>query len=128
MNSVTKKICVFRHIIQNITLYSRIFLCFQKMPSKCLLDESSLIATCVLYVFVSFRQVVMGGGMASFVANSTVIKENPDKNMCTRTDGRNLTSEWIQDKRSRQLSYHYLSNKNDLNSLDAEGTEYVLGG
>lgn len=73
----------------------------------------------------------MGGGKKSFVANSSSaakeIPNGPDKNMCVRTDGRDLIDEWIKDKKSRQLSYQYLSNTNDLNSLDTERTEYILG-
>lgn len=79
------------------------------------------------------KQVVMGGGKKSFAADNAPstakdISGNPDKNMCVRTDGRNLIDEWIRDKQTRRLSYRYLTNANDMRSLDAERTEYVLGG
>lgn len=79
----------------------------------------------------------MGGGKNSFVANmSTPAILNPkdivlshfvDKNMCTRTDDKNLIKEWIKDKISKQLSYQYLSSVNDIYSLDTKLTDYVLG-
>lgn len=70
----------------------------------------------------------MGGGSASFIPNVVINKNNTDKNMCVRTDRRNLVHEWIQDKQSKQLSYRYLTNKSELlNLLNTENTDYVLG-
>jgi len=70
----------------------------------------------------------MGGGKKSFIGNTTTsVKDDGDKHMCVRTDGRNLINEWIKDKQSRQLSFQYLADENDINSLDVEHTEYILG-
>lgn len=73
----------------------------------------------------------MGGGRRSFAANWSAkegyVKEVVDKNVCARTDGRNLVKEWIEDKAAKQLSYQYLSDESDINLLDTERTEYVLG-
>lgn len=82
--------------------------------------------------YILFQQVIMGGGKRSFLGNSTVAPSKdipflPDKNTCSRTDGRDLIDEWIKDKASKQLSYQYLSNVSDINSLDTENTEYILG-
>lgn len=80
------------------------------------------------------RQVIMGGGRKSFLADPTAKDANHhrnvmmvDKHVCARTDGRNLVNEWIRDKASRRLSYRYLTDETETNSLDAENTEYVLG-
>lgn len=80
----------------------------------------------------------MGGGKNSFVANTSMPPMlNPkdivssffvDKNVCTRTDGKNLIKEWIKDKISKHLSYQYLSSVNDIYSLDTKYTDYILGG
>lgn len=64
----------------------------------------------------------------SFVANSSSIpKEFLDKNMCVRSDGRDLIKEWIKDKKTKKLSHQYLANLNDIQSLDTERTDYILG-
>lgn len=74
----------------------------------------------------------MGGGKRSFLGNSAAsplkdVPFLPDKNMCSRTDGRDLIDEWIKDKASKQSSYRYVSNVSDISSLDTENTEYILG-
>lgn len=70
----------------------------------------------------------MGGGKKSFDGSSPqTAKDVADKQICVRSDGRNLTREWIRDKESRQLPYEYLENADDLNSLDTENTKYILG-
>lgn len=70
----------------------------------------------------------MGGGRKSFDAESSSnLKDISDKNMCTRTDGKNLINEWIRDKAFRGLSHKFLDNIYDINMLDTENTDYVLG-
>jgi len=80
------------------------------------------------------RQVIMGGGRKSFHAASTESGDarRPkdvmvDRHVCARTDGRNLVGEWIRDKASKRLSHRYLTDETDVNSLDTENTQYVLG-
>lgn len=70
----------------------------------------------------------MGGGKKSFDGNSLqTAKDVTDKHMCIRSDGRNLTHEWISDKVSKQLPFEYLENTKDLYSLDTKNKDYVLG-
>ncbi|XP_050425279.1 alkaline phosphatase-like isoform X2 [Adelges cooleyi] len=73
-------------------------------------------------------KVIMGGGRQSFVANTTAtLKEINDKRVCRRTDGKNLVDDWIKDKSSKHSSYRYLTNTNDIVSMNTETTDYVLG-
>lgn len=73
-------------------------------------------------------KVIMGGGKKSFEANSPPNpKEHVDKSLCVRTDRRDLIREWIDDKLSNNLSHQLLTNVSDIQMLDTEQTEYILG-
>lgn len=70
----------------------------------------------------------MGGGRQSFVANpkASTLK-NADKKVCIRSDGKNLVDDWIRDKTSKNSSYRYVTNLNDMISTNVETTDHVLG-
>ncbi|CAI6360593.1 unnamed protein product [Macrosiphum euphorbiae] len=73
-------------------------------------------------------KVIMGGGKKSFEANSPPNpKEQVEKSLCVRTDGKDLIREWIDDKLSNNLSHQFLTNVRDIRLLDTKQTEYILG-
>lgn len=72
--------------------------------------------------------VIMGGGRQCLVSSATDSTNDPiDKYSCIATDGRNLIDDWQNDKRDRQLSYAVVKNNEQLNNLNVENTDYVLG-
>ena len=68
-------------------------------------------------------KVILGGGRREFI-NSTVMDEegSPGK----RSDGRNLIHEWKK-SRSKKGNPRYIWNKSQLNAIDVEKTDYLLG-
>ena len=70
----------------------------------------------------NFR-VILGGGRREFI-NTTVTDEEglPGK----RSDGRNLIHEW-KEARSKKGKARYIWNKHQLNDIDIEKTDYLLG-
>ena len=71
-----------------------------------------------------FVQVILGGGRREF-RNSTVRDE--ENTAGTRSDGRDLIEEWQQDKRTRNVSYKYIWNREQLHNVNINETEYLLG-
>lgn len=72
--------------------------------------------------------VVMGGGRQCLVSNVTGTDADPlDTWACYSKDGRNLIRDWSNDKMSRNLKYAVVQNNNELDNLDTDNTDYVLG-
>ncbi|CAL4126004.1 unnamed protein product [Meganyctiphanes norvegica] len=46
---------------------------------------------------------------------------------CTRSDGRNLVQEWMEDKDNQSKSHAYVTSTQQLNDLDLNNTEYIMG-
>lgn len=96
-------------------------------------DIACPLSTITLFIiqsddFFSQKQVIMGGGKKSFEANSPPNpKEQVEKSLCVRTDGKDLIREWIDDKLSNNLSHQFLTNVRDIRLLDTKQTEYILG-
>lgn len=72
--------------------------------------------------------VIMGGGRQCLVSNVTGSNADPlDTWACYSKDGRNLISDWSNDKKSRNSKYAVVQNNGELDSLDTDNTDYVLG-
>lgn len=72
--------------------------------------------------------VIMGGGRQCLVSHVNDTENDPiDKWSCTATDGRNLINDWQNDKRERELRYAVVENTEQLNDLNVEDTDYLLG-
>lgn len=72
--------------------------------------------------------VIMGGGRQCLVSNVTGSDADPlDTWACYSEDGRDLIGDWSNDKRSRNLKYAVVQNNDELDSLDTDNTDHVLG-
>lgn len=70
----------------------------------------------------------MGGGLQILKSNSSSRPGDPvDKWACTRADGKDLIQTWIDLKKKNGVRYKFLSNTQDVHTLDADNTDYVLG-
>ncbi|XP_017487431.1 PREDICTED: membrane-bound alkaline phosphatase [Rhagoletis zephyria] len=69
-------------------------------------------------------RVIMGGGRRNFIDESYSDEEEAEGR---RTDGRNLIEEWLEDKREQCVRAKYVWNKEGLNNVDFNDTEYLLG-
>ncbi|XP_075980335.1 membrane-bound alkaline phosphatase-like [Anticarsia gemmatalis] len=69
-------------------------------------------------------QVILGGGRREFLPN-TVIDEEGTQGQ--RLDGRNLIEEWQEAKKSQNVSYQYVWNREQLMEASEELPEYLLG-
>ena len=65
----------------------------------------------------------MGGGRLPMGSVTGII----DMLTCTRTDGRNLTDEWIKSKEAHGNSVQYVQNAAELLSVDVQNTDYLIG-
>ncbi|XP_049875109.1 alkaline phosphatase [Pectinophora gossypiella] len=73
-------------------------------------------------------QVIMGGGRQGLVSNATGTESDPLNAWgCLRQDGRNLIEDYKTDKRNRGLNSSVVSNNKELQDLDIENTDYLLG-
>ncbi|GFT93792.1 membrane-bound alkaline phosphatase [Nephila pilipes] len=70
--------------------------------------------------------VILGGGRRHFLPRRELDTKNPE-NAGRREDGRNLIEEWQRDKKSRGLSYKYVSRKRELDKVDPMKVDYLLG-
>lgn len=68
-------------------------------------------------------EVAMGGGRRNFLPSETADPEYPDKQKGSRTDGRDLTQEWL--KRFGNGA-DYIWNKVQFNELDVKRTTHLL--
>ena len=69
-------------------------------------------------------RVIMGGGRRNFL-NET--EEDETDLPGQRMDGRNLIEEWLSNKVSQNKRAAYVSNKQSLNALDMQNTDYLMG-
>ncbi|XP_071525091.1 alkaline phosphatase-like [Panulirus ornatus] len=68
-------------------------------------------------------KVILGGGRQVFGAGLGSV----DNDTCIRTDGRDLTKEWLEDKTNSGHTGRYVTNTGELHSVDLEDTDYLLG-
>jgi len=59
-----------------------------------------------------------------FLPNTT---QDEDGNQGKRTDGENLIESWISDKKNRNVTFDYVSNRSQLLDPDRETTAYTFG-
>ncbi|XP_014092854.3 membrane-bound alkaline phosphatase [Bactrocera oleae] len=69
-------------------------------------------------------RVIMGGGRRNFIDEEELDEEGIEGK---RSDGRNLTEEWLADKYEQGASAAYVWNKEGLQNVDLNETEYLLG-
>nr|XP_045602751.1 alkaline phosphatase-like isoform X1 [Procambarus clarkii] len=69
-------------------------------------------------------KVMLGGGRFPLGATSGVAT---DKWSCLRRDNRNLTNEWLLQKKAYGNNAQYVQNKQQLMDLDTEETDYLIG-
>lgn len=72
-------------------------------------------------------KVLLGGGRRYFLNNSTPDPVTGHVDPYQRRDGIDLTQEWIQDKQRRNASHSYVLSKQQLDSVNASTTDYLLG-
>ncbi|XP_013104727.2 alkaline phosphatase [Stomoxys calcitrans] len=72
--------------------------------------------------------VIMGGGRQMLVSNVTGSLADPiDTWSCKSADGRNLIKEWASVKKANNEAFVVAQNTGELEAIDAENTDYVLG-
>ncbi|CAH2090105.1 unnamed protein product [Euphydryas editha] len=72
--------------------------------------------------------VIMGGGRQSLVPNATSTADDPTSTWaCSRADGRDLIQHYRNDKQNRGLKYGVVSNNLELQNLNINETDYLLG-
>jgi alkaline phosphatase len=68
-------------------------------------------------------QVILGGGYKEFLSRA----EGVPRDERNRTDGRDLISEWIQDKKNRNLPSAHVTTAKELLRVDTTKTDYLFG-
>lgn len=68
-------------------------------------------------------KVVLGGGRRNFITTNDLDDEGRSG---LRTDGRNLIDEWLED-RSKDAKANYIWHKQQLDEIDVENTDYLMG-
>ncbi|XP_046973622.1 alkaline phosphatase-like [Vanessa cardui] len=72
--------------------------------------------------------VILGGGRQAFLTDVTETPDDPiDSWGCVREDGRNLIEDYKLDKQRRGLRAAVVNNNLELNSLNLNNTDYLLG-
>lgn len=72
--------------------------------------------------------VIMGGGRQCLVSNVSDTAEDPiDHWSCVSSDGRDLIRDWAVDKKNRKLRHATVTNNEELERLDANNADFVLG-
>ncbi|VVC93825.1 unnamed protein product [Leptidea sinapis] len=69
-------------------------------------------------------KVILGGGRREFLQTYETDEEGTAGR---RTDGRNLITEWQDDKKSRNASFQYVWNREQLMAARSDPPEYLLG-
>nr|XP_049700424.1 alkaline phosphatase-like [Helicoverpa armigera] len=75
-------------------------------------------------------QVIMGGGRQQLISNATGTDIDPISTSpwtCYRQDGRNLIKTYMIDKKTRNLKHEVVMNNKELNEVDFDETDYLLG-
>ncbi|CAG0919537.1 unnamed protein product [Notodromas monacha] len=70
--------------------------------------------------------VMMGGGRQFFFPNETY-NQNRSEAQCQRRDGRKLVETWINDKKSRNATYKYVTTTSELQDAMRNKPDYLLG-
>lgn len=71
-------------------------------------------------------QVVLGGGRRHWLPR--LFRDPEDASLeGRRIDGRNLVDDWLRDKRRRGLKAEYVWNKGQLDAVDMDGLDRLLG-
>ncbi|CAF1110649.1 unnamed protein product, partial [Brachionus calyciflorus] len=73
----------------------------------------------------SLDKVVFGGGRKKFTPNN--FTDEVSKRKGERIDGRNLIQEWKNKMESQKARYSYISNREELNNLNSNEYDHVLG-
>lgn len=68
-------------------------------------------------------KVILGGGRRQFINNTQV---DDEERFGSRTDGKNLIDEWLVERRKVGKA-EYIWNKQQLEELDIDNTDYLLG-
>lgn len=72
--------------------------------------------------------VIMGGGRQCLESNITGTTNDPiDTWACVSADGRHLIQDWKNSKRTEGLRHVVVQNNQELNNLDVDSVDYVLG-
>ncbi|KAH8401654.1 hypothetical protein KR009_007173 [Drosophila setifemur] len=69
-------------------------------------------------------KVILGGGRQNFI-NTTVNDEEGYPGL--RTDGRHLIKDWLEQKKSANVSANYVWSRKGLSQVDLDNTDYLLG-
>jgi Alkaline phosphatase len=70
----------------------------------------------------------MGGGRQCMITNSSFSPRDPeDEWSCKRRDGKDLVQEWALDKTRRGYSYKYVTHTEELDMLNVDKTDFLLG-
>nr|KAG5702467.1 hypothetical protein BaRGS_015099 [Batillaria attramentaria] len=72
------------------------------------------------------KQVILGGGRRYFQSTNT---RDPETGALDnrRRDGRDLTQEWLEEKRQRNMTAQYVWNASSFYDVDVNNTDYLLG-
>ncbi|XP_043242492.1 alkaline phosphatase-like [Amphibalanus amphitrite] len=73
-------------------------------------------------------KVIFGGGRQNMIANlnnTRFAPENPSA--CKRQDGRDLTQDWLSEKRSAGLSAKFVATTEELRSVNLSQTDHIMG-
>lgn len=72
--------------------------------------------------------VIMGGGRQCLLSNVSDTPADPiDRWSCVSADGRDLIRDWASDKEKRKLHHATVTNNEELERLNVENVDYVLG-
>ncbi len=98
-----------------------------EIPEECRADPNSRIED-IAYQMVYNEEgkklrVILGGGRRNFI-NATDEDEEGSKGY--RTDGRNLIDEWLAE-RNKEGRANYISHKRQLEEIDFEKVDFLLG-
>jgi alkaline phosphatase len=66
----------------------------------------------------------MGGGRQQFL---DFVPPNQKDYSCTRKDGRNLIAYWADEKWTKNATFRYVQNTEELLTSDLRNVEYLLG-
>ena len=53
--------------------------------------------------------------------------QNSTSSTCKREDGRNLVEEWVDHKRRLGTTAAYVTNRQQMEELDLDNTDYLMG-
>lgn len=79
-----------------------------------------------IYVYEIISQVLLGGGRRHWLPK---VAHDPEltKEEGRRLDGRNLIDDWARDKKKRSLKAEYVWNKGQLDKINPNQVDYLLG-